>query len=307
MSGFLINRLLPHAGNRYVRHLLRLFEKRVFQEAHTWPACSFPWTKKQVAFCLSFDCDTSEDVRAIPNLLVLLDRYNIKASFALIGTLVEESPGPYRQVVAAGHEIINHGYSKHMEKDEKGEYYSSLFYHQLSQKRIEEEIVWGHECLQKTLGVKPIGFRTPHFGTFQEPNQINILYNLLQKHGYRYSSSVLMLYAKQRGYLRPNRVIQEFPLAARIGAPLSVFDSWGFCRAPGRRLSELDFFPQFKKMMDVAFASKKPMFINIYCDPSHVVNFAGFQQCLIFLNQVKSQIWIGLYNQIVYLCDLKRG
>lgn len=289
---------IPHAHNRYVARLLRLFPERVFQELHRWPT-HFSCTEKRVTFCLSFDCDNPTDADFLPALLSQLRRYGISASFAVCGAMVEENVKAYEQVITEGHEIINHGYSKHLEVLSDGSVRSTLFYDKLSENQIEEEIVRNHESLQNVLGITPIGFRVPHFGTFQAPHHIDLLHSLLKKYGYRYSSSVLMLYAKQRGYLGADEGIVEFPLSARVGAPLSVFDSWGFLRAPGRRFTDADFFPEFQRMMDVALKAKYPMFLNIYFDPSHVVGFDGFEACLRYVNKNNTEIWTGTYSAIL--------
>jgi len=289
---------MSYAHNRYANWLLRFFPERIFQDLHTWPT-PFSWTDKQVTFCLSFDCDNPTDSDVLPALLSLLRKFDISASFAVCGAMVEENVKAYEQVITEGHEIINHGYSKHLEVLPDGSVRSTLFYDKLSENHINEEIVRNHKCLDKVLGVQPIGFRVPHFGKFQAPHQIDLLYSLLKKHGYCYSSSVLMLYAKQRGYLKASEGIAEFPLSARVGAPLSVFDSWGFLRAPGRRFTDADFFPEFRRMIDAALKAKHPTFLNVYFDPLHVVGFDGFEACLQYVSKNRGKIWTGTYNSIL--------
>lgn len=289
---------LRFADNRYVAYVLDFFPERVFRELHRWPT-QFSWTEKRVTFCLSFDCDNPTDADVLPALLSQLRRYGISASFAVCGALVEENVKEYEEVLTEGHEIMNHGYSKHLQVVPDGSVKSSLFYDQIPAEQIEGEIARNHECLQRALGITPIGFRVPHFGTFQAPHLIDLLYSLLKKYGYRYSSSVLMLHAKQRGYLRPDKSIVEFPLSARVGAPLSVFDSWNLLRAPGRRFRDADFFPEFRRMVDAALKAKHPVFLNIYFDPSHVVGFDGFEACLRYLRQNEGKIWTGTYVDIL--------
>lgn len=290
--------LLRYAQNRYVNRLLQIYPELVFREVHAWPE-PFSWTDKRVSLCLSFDCDTPKDAEVMPHLLALLEKYQIPASFAVIGALVEETPAVYKKIVAAGHEILSHGYSKHTEIDAQGEYHSTMFYHELSPEQIEDEIVQNHKCLENVFGIQVMGFRTPHFGTFQLPQQISLLYSLLKKHGYRYSSSVMMLYAKQRGYLKFGEGIREFPLSAIVGMPLSVFDSWSLLRAPGRDFTDADFFPLFRRMIDIALKSSRPIFLNVYFDPSHVVGFDGFEACLQYVSENKDEIWTGSYSAML--------
>lgn len=289
---------MSYAHNRYVNWLLRFFPKRIFQDLHTWPT-QFPWTEKRVTFCLSFDCDNPADADALPALLILLRKFNLSASFAACGAMVEENVKRYEQVVANGHEIINHGYSKHVEVLSNGSLRPVLFYDKLLERQIEEEIAKNHECLKQVLGVTPLGFRAPHFGHFQNPKDVELTYKLLRKYGYRYNSSTLMLTAQQQGLLKRTEEPFEFPLSSRIGVPCSVFDSWGFIAAPNRKMQPADFYPQFKQMVDAALNTDKPIFLNIYVDPSHVDGFDGFEACLQYIEQNKQMLWIGNYTDIL--------
>ncbi len=292
--------LLKGLESRFIRKILSLsFPEKVFQNVHAWPGESLPWAGQKVALGLSFDCDIPEDARALPALLALLKQYEMHVPFAVVGQLVEEAPELYSAIVEAGHEIINHGYTQHTRPDGQGGYVPIHFYHELSEEQIEAEITHNHECLQAVLGVQPVGFRTPHFGTFQRPEQIALLHRLLARHGYRYSSSATMFQAKRFGYLQPGQPVQEFPLATMVGAPFLVFDSWGTLKAPGRVWKDEDFFPQFQRMIDTALASPRPAFVNVYLDPSHVAHFEGFERCLAYIEAVRDRVWFGRYVDIL--------
>jgi len=289
------NPWISYADHRHLGKLLRFFPCKAFLELHRWP-CRFPWTEKSVSFFLSFDCDNTSDADLLPELLLMLKQYGIPAAFAVCGELVEKKVEAYEKITAAGHEIINHGYSKHCETLPDGSSHSTLFYNDLSENQIEEEIAKNHEVLENMLGVAARGFRVPHFGRFQTPSNIDLFYPLLKKQGYRYSSSVIMLHAKQRGYLEPGADMMEFPLSTRMGMPLSVFDSWNLLRVPGRLNTDDDFFPEFRRMVDTSLKGKQPIFLNVYFDPSHVVGFDGFEKCLQYLRKNENQIWIGTYS-----------
>ncbi|KAA9027836.1 polysaccharide deacetylase family protein [Niallia endozanthoxylica] len=64
--------------------------------------------KKVVA--LTFDDGPTENITQI---LPLLDKYNVKATFFLIGQDIENYPEGAKQIAAAGHQIGNHTYSHH--------------------------------------------------------------------------------------------------------------------------------------------------------------------------------------------------
>ncbi|MCM3765171.1 polysaccharide deacetylase family protein [Neobacillus niacini] len=57
---------------------------------------------------LTFDDGPTENV---PELLPLLEKYNAKATFFLIGSEIEDSPGEAEKLIEAGHQIGNHTYS----------------------------------------------------------------------------------------------------------------------------------------------------------------------------------------------------
>ncbi|MGY9015990.1 MAG: polysaccharide deacetylase family protein, partial [Rhodospirillales bacterium] len=57
---------------------------------------------------LSFDCDFPRDVAVLPQLVEMLDRYDVKASFACIGQWIRAYPTEHRCLVEAGHELLNH-------------------------------------------------------------------------------------------------------------------------------------------------------------------------------------------------------
>ncbi|MEH7225981.1 polysaccharide deacetylase family protein [Bacillus sp. JJ1566] len=62
----------------------------------------------QKVVALTFDDGPSENVNEI---LPLLDTYDVKATFFLIGQDIEKFPGEAKKIVEAGHQIGNHTYS----------------------------------------------------------------------------------------------------------------------------------------------------------------------------------------------------
>src|SRR6185312_12201014 len=82
-------------------------------------------------------------------LLELLDRYNAKATFFMIGRFVRQSPALARQVHAAGHLVGNH----------------TMTHPWLSWQsagRIREELRGCQQALEDTLGAPVRYFRPPH-------------------------------------------------------------------------------------------------------------------------------------------------
>jgi peptidoglycan/xylan/chitin deacetylase (PgdA/CDA1 family) len=83
------------------------------------------------------------------SLLELLDRYNVKATFFMIGRFVRQSPALARQVHAAGHLIGNHTMT-----------HPWLAWQ--SARRIREELRGCNEALEDALGAPVRYFRPPH-------------------------------------------------------------------------------------------------------------------------------------------------
>jgi hypothetical protein len=145
-----------------------------------------------------------------------------------------------------------------------------------------------------------MGFRTPHFGTFQQPDQINGLYKLLKKHNFRYSSSVLMWYAhRQQRFAEPTASFWEFPISARVGPPISLIDSWNMIIKDHQRNRTARLKEAWDQALAVAMSSSRPTYLNVYFDPAHVVNYRPFESMLKKISELRNQdqVWFGNYLQ----------
>ena len=148
----------------------------------------------QCAACLSFDVDAEtlwisrneENWKrpvtlsqgtfgvkvAMPKILKLLQEFNIKATFFVPGWVIERNQGLIKEAFAEGHEIAHHGYL-HEWPD-------------MTDPAKEEGILLkGTEIIEKTVGHKPYGYRSPA-GEYT-PSTLS----LLKKHGFIYSSTMM--------------------------------------------------------------------------------------------------------------------
>lgn len=66
-------------------------------------------TKRSNTICLTFD--DGPDNRSTPKIIEILKKYNIKATFFLLGTAIERYPEIVSQIMSYGHEIGEHGYA----------------------------------------------------------------------------------------------------------------------------------------------------------------------------------------------------
>jgi polysaccharide deacetylase family protein (PEP-CTERM system associated) len=131
------------------------------------------YTAELVCRCVP---DEKEDqvIEAVYPLLDLLDEYNTKATFFVLGKLAEKYPELIREISENGHEIGSHSYS-----------HKTL--HELGIKNFEYEIEKTNEILRSITGRYPLGFRAP---TFSIDNTNKWALDILVKNGYRYDSSI---------------------------------------------------------------------------------------------------------------------
>lgn len=269
-----------------VNHLYgTMLPQACFARINGW-GDKFAWADGKSRFTLSFDCDTWKDAEVIPWLLTSLARHQLKGSFAVIGALVAEKPEAYRQVVDAGHEIICHGYTSHTRL--VGEtYLSDLFYEGLTDREIEEEIVRSREAVETHLRVVPRGFRTPHFGSFQQREQLGKLYDFLRRHRFTFSSSALMFNATRHGFCgRMADGFWEIPLSSRVGPPVSLVDSWNMVTRDLERGRTPRLAHEWNRV--IAESRAGGFYVNIYLDPSQIRDYASFDAMLAVVSAARA-------------------
>jgi len=166
--------------------------------------------------------------------------------------------------------FINHGFKKHTFYNKKNKRHEScFFYDKIPTKILENDIVKGHNFLKNFLKKHPNGFRTPHFGTFQNKKNLELLHKILKENNYLYSSSTVPSYGYLNGSIMKAFGLYEFPISGRYSSPLLILDSWGFFAAPCRKETEHDYLMEIEKLINVI--KKNCGIVNIYADPSHVV------------------------------------
>jgi len=242
---------------------------------------------------LSFDCDYEEDVKALPQILNMLEQYRIPASFACIGRWIEEFPELHRSILDKGHEIINHTYShpdnEQLDPDRR--------FNELSWREKRGQIEKCHKVCRELLNYEPVGFRTPHFGRlFSEED-----YQILRELNYLYSSSTRAVATPENGqpFLAKEGIL-EFPLSSCPKHPFTIFDSWHTVslRTPSSaHRNNADFLKWFKRLVDLAITTRS--YINVYWDPQDIIKVSSFEQVLKYLADRRDKIWLATYSQIV--------
>lgn len=88
------------------------------------------------------------------NLLEILEEYDIKTTFFLVGMWVEKYPDDVKRILDAGHDIGNHSNTHpHMT--------------QLSKEGIKDELMKAHEKVKNLTGYEMELFRPP-FGDYDD-------------------------------------------------------------------------------------------------------------------------------------------
>lgn len=109
---------------------------------------------------------------AIPRILDALDRHGVAATFFIPGHTAETYPEECRRIRDAGHEIGAHGYAHELVSG-------------LSREAEAEVTERALEALDTTLGVRPVGMRTPSWD-FTESTL-----GILRQFGFDYDSSLM--------------------------------------------------------------------------------------------------------------------
>ncbi len=127
-------------------------------------------------FLLEYLPDEKADqvVEATIPILNLLKKYNVHATFAILGTVAEKHPDLVKEIFDQGHEIASHAFS-----------HKSL--HLLTKDEFEKEIKESVTLLKSITGESPIGFRAPSFSI---DNSTIWAFEVLEKYGFKYDASV---------------------------------------------------------------------------------------------------------------------
>ncbi len=251
-------------------------------------------------FVLSFDCDTEEDRQAAADVHRRVTDLGITPVYAVPGELLEAGADTYRAIAATGAEFINHGHTTHTYFDEGvGEYRSCFFYDQLPLERVRRDIEEGHATVARVMGKAPQGFRIPHFGTFQKPEQLRFIHDVLRGLGCTFSTSTLPQYGFQHGAAFRHLGLWEFPVTGMWGIPLAQLDSWGFFAAPDRT-GTVEGYAQEARQLAGAFQRHGWVgVLNVYVDPSHVADHPAFDDAVRAFAQVATNVtYEGLLKEL---------
>jgi polysaccharide deacetylase family protein (PEP-CTERM system associated) len=147
----------------------------------------------------------------VDRLLTLFETARITATFFVLGWVAERYPQMVARIVDAGHEIASHGYAhRRIDRQQRSDF--------------EEDIRKSTAILEAASGQAVVGYRAP---TFSITRDAFWAFEVLEREGYRYSSSVFPIHHDNYGipeaprfpFYPPNSGVLEIPLttAARFG------------------------------------------------------------------------------------------
>lgn len=219
---------------------------------------------------LSFDCDTVEDARVAGEVHSRLSSLGIKLTYAVPGRLLHENNESYSEILKSGGEFINHGGNRHTDFDPLTQrHFSTNFYDQIGKEMVLSDFLLGHNLVSEFCGVPPLGFRSPHFGTFSSKRNLTFIHSLAREIGYTYSSSSTPYWSFRWGPLSRRDGLTEIPVSGRSTSPLTILDSWSAFASPRPSLSPSRYFDELDGWVNAA-NSFGPVLLNIYADPSHI-------------------------------------
>lgn len=108
------------------------------------PVYSVETQEKKVA--VTFNC--AWEAEDIPEIISLLEKYEAKATFFILGQWAKENPSAVKMIAEAGHEIGTHS-NTHPDMAK------------ISVEKIREELLRSCEHIEKACGIKPELFRAP--------------------------------------------------------------------------------------------------------------------------------------------------
>lgn len=230
---------------------------------------------EELLLYLTFDCDTDQDAEAALELDPWLRQRGIRAAYAVPGAQLERASKAYRRLHAAGATFFNHGAKPHAEWH--GDHYVPItFYDQWTPDEVVEDIRRAHSIVTEVIGEAPTGFRAPHFGSYQQPEQLAVVYGAARKLGYRYCSTTIPQVGLDHGPLVDRDGLIEIPLFGSYLAPTTILDSWTYLEDRKTYRLGRQYFDLFRDTVEYMQGHRLPGVLAYYADPAHVIGQKPF-------------------------------
>ncbi|MED3690683.1 polysaccharide deacetylase family protein [Peribacillus butanolivorans] len=166
----------------------------------------------QKVVALTFDDGPSKNVNQI---LPLLDKYNVKATFFLIGNEIERYPEEAKKIVEAGHQIGNHTYSHKRMVFKSSSYIKEEI--EKTDKLIQDSGYMGEIDVRPPNGKKLVGL--PYY--LNKNDRDTITWNI-EPDSYYTSASDKVNYVKD--HIKPGSIILMHPMYDDTGKELQAIE-----------------------------------------------------------------------------------
>ena len=192
------------------------------------------------------------ELRVVGNvrrILALLERFDAKATFFVLGWIAAKVPFLVREIADSGHEIATHGYS-HVPVTE------------MTPPSFERDLERALEVTESLIEGPVVGFRAPVFTV--TPSTLWAL-DILRHHGMKYDSSVFP-FSLHPDYGMPAAPLSPHKLSnSLVEVPLSCVELAG-CRIPVGGGGYFRLFPYcvFKKLMKLCNRQGRPVIFYIH-------------------------------------------
>lgn len=193
--------------------LAGLFQVTKLRTFQLFGALTYHAETEEKVIALTFDDGPTKNV---DQLLPLLDKYNAKATFFLIGNEIEKHPEEAKKIVGAGHQIGNHTYS-HKRMVLK------------SPSFIKEEIEKTDELIRSIGYTEEIDFRPPYGKKFiglpyylNKHNKETIMWSL-DPETYYTSVNEKISYVMEN--IEPGSIILLHPMYDQTGETFQVVET----------------------------------------------------------------------------------
>lgn len=265
--------------HRFAKRLKRFFRPTSPGAEHPWVSLANRNAARGLAaplLFLSFDCDTDLDIPAARTLAYRLRDRGIESAFAVPGAQLMRGAETFRSMAGDGFEFLNHGARPHARWD--GEKYVPVtFYGEMSLEEVAHDIREGDRIVREVTGKAPLGFRAPHFGSFQAPEQIAFMHQICKELGYVYASTTVPAIGLAQGSWFDSHNVCELPLCGSWCEPLNILDSWSNLSdrvhfTLGPRFTEL-----WRESLDAVLRLGLPVILCWYVDPAHVIGQRPFE------------------------------
>ena len=157
-----------------------------------------------------WDKQESRIVNNTHKILNLLEAYNTKATFFVLGWNAEKFPELVKEVKDKGHEIACHGYN-----------HKPIFL--MTKEEFSEDLNKAINAIKKATGVRPIGYRAPSFSIVKKTLWA---LDILREKGFKYDSSMVPVSHPDYGIKgipkKPFEIkgILEIPMTTTYGLPV---------------------------------------------------------------------------------------